>query len=98
MLAGGCLLQQEISVDSKQRFDESCTYRIHIKGRLDRKWADWFGGFEITYTNDDTLLQGTVPDQAALHGILAKINELGLSLLSVDRLSGVKDLPDGSKD
>ncbi len=84
-------------MDSEQRFDESSTYRIHIKGRLDRKWEDWFGGFEITYTNGDTLLQGTVPDQAALHGILAKINELGLLLLSVDRLSGVKDLPDGSK-
>ncbi len=85
-------------MDSEQRFDESCTYRIYIKGRLDRKWGDWFGGFEITYTNGDTLLQGTVPDQAALHGILAKINELGLLLLSVDRLSGVKDLPDVSKD
>ena len=84
-------------MDSEQRFDESCTYRIHIKGRLDRKWEDWFGGLEITYTNGDTILQGTVPDQAALHGILAKINELGLLLLSVERLSGVKDLPDVSK-
>jgi hypothetical protein len=84
-------------VDSEQRFDEPNTYRIHIKGRLDRKWEDWFGGFEITYTNGDTLLQGTVADQAALHGILSKINDLGLLLLSVDRLSGVKDHPDGSK-
>jgi len=73
-------------VDSKQRFDESCAYRIQIKGKLDRKWEDWFGGFEITYTNGDTLLQGTVPDQAALQGILAKINDLGLTLLSVNRL------------
>lgn len=58
------------------------------------KWMDWFGGFEITYTNGDTLLQGIVPDQAALHGILSKINDLGLLLLSVDRLSVVNDLPD----
>ncbi len=84
-------------MDSKQRFDESCTYRIHIKGRLDRKWEDWLGGFEITYTNGDTLLQGTVPDQAALHGILTKINDLGLLLLSVDRLPDVKHPPDVSK-
>ena len=73
-------------MDSKQRFDESCTYRILIKGRLDRKWEDWFGGFEITYTNGDTLLQGTVPDQAALHGTLTKVNGLGLTLISVSRL------------
>ncbi len=73
-------------MDSEQRFDESCTYRIHIKGRLDRKWADWFGGFEITYTDGDTLLQGTVPDQAALHGILTKVNGLGLTLISVNRI------------
>ncbi len=73
-------------MDSKQRFDESSTYCIHIKGRLDRKWEDWFGGFEITYTNGDTLLQGAVPDQAALHGILTKLNDLGLSLISVNRM------------
>ena len=71
-------------------FNETSTYRIHVKGRLDLKWMDWFGDFEITYNNGDTLLQGTVPDQAALHGILSKINDLGLLLLSVDRLPGQK--------
>ena len=86
ILVGGCHSQQEISVDSKQRFDESNSYCIHIKGRLDHKWDDWFGGLEITYTNGDTLLQGTVPDQAALHGILTKINDLGLTLISVNRM------------
>ena len=70
---------------SKQPFDDSSTYCIHVKGRLDLKWEDWFDGFEITYTNGDTLLQGTVPDQAALHGILTKINNLGLALISVNR-------------
>ncbi len=73
-------------MDSKQRFDEACTYRIQIKGRLDRKWEDWFGGFEITYTDGDTVLQGTVPDQAALHGILTKVNGLGLTLISVNSM------------
>ncbi len=73
-------------MDGEQRFDKSCTYRIHIKGRLDRKWGDWFGGPEITYTNGDTLLQGTGPDQAALHGILTKVNGLGLTFISVNRI------------
>ena len=81
-------------MNREETFDETSTYRIYVKGRLDLKWMDWFGGFEITYTNGDTLLQGIVPDQAALHGILSKINDLGLLLLSVDRLSVVNDLPD----
>jgi len=75
-------------------FNETSTYRIHVKGRLDLKWMDWFGALEISYSNGDTFLQGTVPDQAALHGILSKINDLGLLLLSVDRLPSVENLPD----
>jgi len=73
-------------MNSEYTFDESSFYQIHVKGRLDQKWKDWFNGFEITYTNGDTLLQGTVPDQAALHGILAKINDLGLPIISVESL------------
>jgi hypothetical protein len=71
---------------SENSFDQPGFYRIHVKGKLDLKWKDWFDGFEITYTNGDTLLTGTVPDQAALHGILAKINDLGLTLISVNIL------------
>jgi hypothetical protein len=67
--------------------DQPGYYHILVKGRLDLKWMDWLGGFEITYTNGNTVLQGTVPDQAALHGILAKINDLGLLLISVERLT-----------
>ena len=73
-------------MNSEHTFDEPSFYQIHVKGRLDQKWKDWFNGFEITYTNGDTLLQGTVPDQAALHGILAKINDLGLPIVSVESL------------
>jgi hypothetical protein len=61
-------------------------YQIFIKGILDRKWEDWFDGFKITYIDGETLLQGSVSDQAALHGILEKINNLGLTLLSIYRL------------
>jgi hypothetical protein len=68
-------------------FDRSAAYRICLKGILDSSWSDWFGGFSITVQGDETLLIGNVSDQSALHGILAKINELGLSLISVNKLA-----------
>ncbi len=62
-------------------------YEIQVEGALDEKWADWFDGFSITpLAGDETLLAGPVADQAALHGVLAKIRDLGLPLLSVRRL------------
>ncbi len=62
-------------------------YHIRVKGSLDPKWADWFEGFVLTPQDEDqTLLHGTVPDQAALHGVLSKINSLGLPLLLVAQL------------
>ena len=66
-------------------------YRIRVKGELDRRWSDWFGGFAIT-THDDgeTLLTGSVADQADLHGLLAKIRDLGLPLLSVQRVESTE--------
>ena len=62
-------------------------YEIRIKGHLDDQWADWFGGLTITLEdNGDTLLTGPVVDQAALHGLLKKVRDLGLPLLSVMRV------------
>jgi hypothetical protein len=59
-------------------------YEIRIKGHLDDKWADWFEGLTITRAdNGETLLRGSVVDQAALHGVLRKVRDLGLPLLSV---------------
>jgi len=59
-------------------------YHIRVKSSLDPKWADWFDGFVLTFpSNDETLLSGRVADQAALHGILNKINRLGLFLILV---------------
>ena len=59
-------------------------YLIRVKGNLDPKWADWFDGLALTFPNqDETLLSGSLPDQAALHGILNKINRLGLFLILV---------------
>jgi hypothetical protein len=62
-------------------------YEIRVEGTLDLRWSDWFDGFSIVPAGDrETLLVGTVGDQAALHGVLHKIRDLGLPLLSVQRL------------
>lgn len=60
-------------------------YEIRIKGHLDGRWAGWFEGLTITLEDDgNTLLVGPVIDQAALHGLLRKVRDLGLPLLSVN--------------
>jgi len=59
-------------------------YQIRIKGHLGREWTDWFEGLTITLAdNGETLLTGPVVDQAALHGLLKKVRDLGMPLLSV---------------
>ena len=62
-------------------------YRIRVGVHLDDKWSSWFSGFDIApLGEDETLLEGAVPDQAALHAVLTKIRDLGLPLLSVHRV------------
>jgi len=59
-------------------------YQIRIRGHLDSQWTDWFDGFSITLEeNGDTLLSGSVTDQAALYGLLRKVRDLGMPLVSV---------------
>jgi hypothetical protein len=58
---------------------------IRVKGQIDAHWSDWFEEFEITHTDqDETILTGDVADQSALYGLLAKLRDLGLSLISVN--------------
>jgi len=72
----------------EQPFDKVETYQIKIKGILDDKWSDWFDGFTIAHqTENETILEGPVPDQAALHGLLARIRDLGLPIRSIVNLS-----------
>ncbi len=63
------------------------TYIIIIDGELDEQWADWFDGFDLSILGTQTHLHGTVRDQAALFGVLRKIHNLGLVLVSVVRQS-----------
>lgn len=72
------------NLNSKTDPGEAAAYEIRIKGHLGLQWADWFGGLNITLEeNGDTFLTGTVADQAALHGLLRKVRDLGMPLLSV---------------
>jgi len=67
-----------------KKLNQHQCYEIRLKGHLDDRWAEWFGGLTITLEeNGDTLLTGPVIDQAALHGLLKKIRDLGLPLVSV---------------
>jgi hypothetical protein len=65
--------------------NQPVVYQIRIKGHLGPQWTDWFGGLAITLEdNGDTLLTGPVVDQAALHGLLKKVRDLGISLISAN--------------
>ena len=59
-------------------------YRIHIKEQLDQSWSDWFGGLKVIHeANGETILTGEVVDQAALYGLISKVRDLHLTLISV---------------
>ena len=68
----------------------SIDYRIRLKGHLSRKWSDWFGQMVISTEGGDTILTGSVVDQAALHGLLNRIRDLNLALLSVKCIGPVQ--------
>ncbi len=73
------------------KFDQPATYQFKVQGRLDERWAHWFDGLSIeSATAADgsivTVLTGFVIDQAALYGLISRLRDLGLALLSVERL------------
>jgi len=69
-----------------QGHDEQVVYRIKVRGVIGSEWSDWFDGLTVHPQSDGTtLLAGPVRDQSALHGLLARIRDLGLPLLFVER-------------
>lgn len=68
--------------------DQAGRYEIRLKGRLDSRWAAWFDGLALTPQSDGTtVIHGRVVDQSALHGLLAKVRDTGLPLISVTRIA-----------
>ena len=64
--------------------DDATEYDIRVKGRLASRWAEWFGGMTLTPEDDGTtVISGVVADQSALHGLLRRLHDLGLALVSV---------------
>ena len=61
-------------------------YEIRVKGILDRRWAAWFEDLQVSSDGEETVIAGPVADQAALHGLLTKVRDLGLFLISVRHL------------
>lgn len=70
-----------------QAYDRPALYQIVLQGHLSSQWSDWFAGFTLTPDERGyTTLVGLVTDQAALHGVLKRIRDLGIPLMSVNRL------------
>ena len=76
--------------------DQQTIYQFKLKGQLSQQWLNWFEGLIVTLEEDgNTLLSGTVVDQSALHGILKKIRDLGMPLLSMNSVeTGAQDVSD----
>ncbi len=72
-------------LNAKTDASQPTVYQIRLKGHLGCEWANWFAGMTIALeANGDTLLTGPVADQAALHGLLKKVRDLGMPLVSVN--------------
>ena len=72
-------------------FQNEARYEIRVDGHLDQRWSDWFEGMELTQAFNQngspiTVLTGTIVDQAALHGILASVRDIGIPIISVNRI------------
>jgi hypothetical protein len=83
---------------SLEEYHEPELYAIRFKGHLDDRWTAWFGGLTVTLENTgDTLLTGPVVDQAALHGLLRKVRNLGMPLISVIRINPTYGISNSQK-
>jgi hypothetical protein len=99
------MIGRDRHVPMSQEFDPQVdssrpmAYQIRITGQLDARWADWFEGLTITLDGGDTLITGPVVDQAALHGLLKRVRDLGMPLVSVSPVEpGAPTLGTGQAD
>lgn len=69
----------------EKRQESNPVYEFTIRGDLSGQWCDWFGDLQMAYADNETILWGPVPDQAALYGIIARLRNLGLTLLAVNQ-------------
>jgi hypothetical protein len=84
-----------MSATSTGRHHNPGRYEIRVKGHLDARWAAWFDGLNLSHNSDGTtVIQGFVVDQAALHGLLQKVRDIGVPLISVAQVD--PDQPDVS--
>jgi hypothetical protein len=82
----------------EETMDASKSYEIRIEGHLGASWAPWFEGMEIRHEKDgETVLVGVLADQAALHGVLMRIRDLGLPLVAVSRIAQIEDEETGDQ-
>ena len=73
---------------ASQQFDRPGLYRIEVKGRLDARWSSRFDGMELKHESDGTTtIEGQIVDQAALHGLIQRVRDLGLTLVSLNRVT-----------
>ncbi len=77
-------------MENTDSFTDCPRYEILVKGRLDAAWSDWFDHFEIVYHEGDTLLTGPVTDQSALLGMLLKLHDLGLTVITVNPVKSLE--------
>ncbi len=84
--------------ESSREMSRPAAYEIRVRGRLGPAWSDWFTGLRVTLEDDgDTLLAGLL-DQAALHGVLRRVRDLGVPLISVTRMESERRIPRPSSD
>jgi hypothetical protein len=86
-LAGGGTSGQPPAEDVASPSGVAARYEIRVKSVLDRRWAAWFDALQVIGEGEETVISGLLADQPALHGLLAKIRDLGLCLISVHRLA-----------
>ncbi len=73
--------------------DEPCLYKIRVEGQLSERWSGWFAGLTVCAEGEETVLSGVLPDQAALFGLLRRIYDMNLVLVSVVRVRRVSGSP-----